>query len=243
MKAKEESYLKTSLGHLNFIFTNKKFGNLSKKVGDISQYHANRKKLLVLASEDRGVVKLEAQHKDLIIDLTSYKKIDDETIISADGLIFDLSLVNAWIAPADCAIIVLFDESAKIVCMIHASRLTLPQNIISKSIDKYLKKINSDSTKISAFISPSIGSSHYVFEPDIAKPLFDSSWDQFIKSDLDNKLHIDIKARCIFELKAGGIDKIITSTHSTGDGNFFSQSSGRFDPNLMGRNGFLVFRN
>jgi len=243
MSSETDSYLKSSVGNLNFIYTNKKFGNLSKKVGDVSRYQANRKKLLALAPVDRGIIKLKAQHKDSVIDLTSYQRIADETVVLVDGLIFDLSVANAWLAPADCAIIVLFNKSEKIVCMVHASRLTLPKNIISKSIKQYLKKIGGDSSKISAFISPSIDSSSYVFEPDIAKPLFGSDWDKFIKSDSDNKLHIDIQARCVAELKDNGIDKIVISTQNTGDGNFFSQSSGRLDPSLIGRNGFIVYKN
>jgi copper oxidase (laccase) domain-containing protein len=242
MSTNQSSYSLTSIGNLSFIYTNKKFGNLSHKFGDTSHYEQTKKRLLALAPENRFVIKLATEHKDSIIDLTSNKILEDDTTILGDGLIFDANLANVWLAPADCAIIVIFDKAEKIICVIHASRLTLPQNIIAKSITKYLKKISTDYSKISAFISPSIASSDYVFESNIAKTLFDNSWDKFIKPGPLNKLHVDIKARCISELKDSGIYNIVVAPQNTGNGNFFSQSQGRLNPNLIGRNGFIIFK-
>ncbi len=241
MNKKLSEYSRISLEGLNFIFTNKYFGNLSEIVGDTSNYTKNLDKFLSLAPINKKVIKLKAEHGDKIIDISSISNTKKYKVLKGDSLILNINLATAWIAPADCVIIVIFDKATDIICLIHASRLTIPKNIIPITIQTYLSKTKKSIKSLSAYLSPSIHSSNYVFEPNVANSLFDKSWNKFIKK-VDNKIEVDIKARAISDLKIAGIEDISIDSNNTADGNFFSNSEGRINQDLSGRNGFLIYK-
>ncbi len=233
MKSKQIFFhsLKSNLfKHLNmeFIITSK-FGGFSKMpqmpypnslnlgyhVGDdpilVSK---NRSKISSLFHAQKPLVWVNQIHSDKIID-ANHSYTQQETLLGdGDGIFCTNNNIKALIMMADCAGVLLYENTRHCFALLHAGRAGALNKIITKTITTY--KLNP--SNLYAYITPHIHSCCYEIQEKLAK---DMPQENLIFKD--NKIFFDLTYALESELKNLGVRYIEVSnicTYCRGDALF-----------------------
>lgn len=151
-----------------------------------------------------------------------------------DGLVSGKAGLVLAITVADCAVVLLADETARVVAACHAGWRGAAGGICSSALMRMVS-IGAETRRIRAYISPCISTAAFEVGEEVAQR-FD---DRFVVRRKEwPRPHVDLKSALRHELVTGGVSQnlIETSPECTVDGtDFFShRSSGGRTGRMMG---------
>ncbi len=130
--------------------------NVSFGVGDIAdRVEANR----LLVKESLGLNRLISArqvHGDGILAIGA-PPVKDQEYDGYDALITNQPGVGLMIQQADCQAVVLYDPVAHVVANVHAGWRGSAANIVARTIERMRADFGTDSSRVMAAISPSLG--------------------------------------------------------------------------------------
>jgi len=138
------------------------------------------------------------------------KKITESgTYEECDALMTDIRDVFLSITVADCAPILLFDASKRVLASVHAGWRGTEKQILLKTILAMQQEFRSVPGDVYAFIGPSAGVCCYEVGEEVAEK-FDS---QFVVQR-NGKLYVDIKKANEAQLQRAGVPGFNIETHN-----------------------------
>ncbi|WP_200762943.1 peptidoglycan editing factor PgeF [Nitrosophilus alvini] len=192
---------------MRYLFTNRHGGyskepystfNLAFHVGDDPKnVEKNRNFLKTLIKADR-IVFMDQVHGDRVVAIDE-KNIND--IHRCDAVLTHLKDVALCVMVADCNPILLYEPQKEIVAAVHAGRNGTFLGIVQKSVDMMKEFYGCDSSKIMAFIGPSIRKCCYEVSEEIAGVVKKCYGRKYIH----NERFLDLAAMNIDQLKSSGL--------------------------------------
>lgn len=237
----------SKLEELVFLYTDKSFGNMSSNVGDTSNNIQNRSKVLNQLPPGKRNVCITALHTDKIINADTVPPDDNAQpgleLYKCDALFADTKNANIWILPADCIPLILYTAGNTACGLVHISRKTIETELLKKSLAEFTQLYQIPFESVKVHLGPGVHKEHYIFPADTAKDLFGQNWQPFLYKTDDGDVYVDLQRRTLSELELLGVTKqeITTDQSDTANGRYFSQSKGREDSQLQGRNAAIVF--
>ncbi len=178
MKLKD---METSKNRENF------FQNLGIETQDIivpHQVHSNNVVVVSQKDKGKGAVNIES------------------TIAATDGLITSEKRTYLMILTADCLPILVYDPILEIVGAVHAGWRGLLEQIILRTIDKFID-LGSNAENLIVGIGPAICQKHFVVKNDVLKEFQDSY--QSATMVRNNDGYIDLKKVAVIDLKKANV--------------------------------------
>ena len=144
--------------------------------------------------------------------------VDDNYInnLKADALITNLKNTKLVIKTADCIPILLYDKQNKVISLIHCGWRGVINDIVLVTVSKMIKKYNTDTKNIYAYIYPSIRKCHFEVSEDTYNK-FKNHIENIAKytKQKELKYYIDLQNIIIDKLKTLGITNIKDSNICT----------------------------
>ena len=196
-------------------------------------------------TKSKNIILLNQVHSNKFCYIGKNSKINNNKF-KGDALITDKKSLPIAVLTADCAPILIYDESKEMVAAIHAGWKGAYKDIIKKVIDFMIKK-GCSSQNITAAIGPCISGNNYEVKEDFKK--------KFIKKDLNNiiffkrirdKNYFNLNKYINFQLESLNIKKIDVINKDTfnAKNNFFSaRRSISRNENDYGRNISIIMIN
>jgi len=143
------------------------------------------------------------------------------TYPSTDGLITQIPGLTLGIQVADCAAILLWDSTNKVIGALHAGWRGAAGDIVPMGIEKMLEQ-GADPNTMGAFVSPCISLRNF----EVGQEVADQFPDEFVDYKSYTKPHIDLKGFLKHQITEAGVfqDQIEISEQCTIDeaDNFYS---------------------
>jgi YfiH family protein len=203
------------------------FKNLNRGLNSINNKKNILKNLKTVSNKintkSKKIVLLNQIHSNKFCYISKNSKLNDDKF-NGDALVTDKRKIPIAILTADCAPILIYDESKKMIAAIHAGWKGAYKNIIKKVI-KFMIKKGCSSKNITAAIGPCISGNNYQVREDFIK--------RFIKKDKKNflffkktkgKNYFNLNKYIHFQLESLNIKKIDNIDKDTfnAKNNFFS---------------------
>lgn len=246
-KAEAIKSYNVTLGQLTLLCTDKSFGNMSSNVGDTSNHVQNRHNVLKQLPSEKRNVGITALHADKVVNAAVTPPDDNVQLglefYECDALLADTKNTNIWILPADCIPLILYTATSTVCGVVHISRKTIETDLLKTSIYEFSQAYSILPEDIKVHLGPGVHKEHYEFPADTARDLFGPSWQPFLSKTSRGDVEVDLQGRTLSELHLLGVNqkRITFDTIDTANGMYFSQSRGRQDPQLQGRNAAIVF--
>ena len=170
----------------------------------------------------KKIVLLNQVHSNKFHYISKYSKLNNK--FEGDALITDKRNIPIAVLTADCAPILIYDQSKQMIAAIHAGWKGAYKDIVKKVV-KFMIKKGCSPQNITAAIGPCISSINYQVREDFIK--------KFIKKDknniiffkkINNKNYFNLNKYIHFQLKSLDISKIdiINKDTFNAKNNFFS---------------------
>jgi YfiH family protein len=197
-----------------------------------------------IKAKPKKIVLLNQVHSNKFHFISKSSKLNDK--FEGDALVTDKKSIPIAILTADCAPILIHDESKKMIAAIHAGWKGAYKGIIQKVV-KFMIKKGCSPRNITAAIGPCISSNNYQVREDFIK--------KFIKKDKKNiiffkknkdKNYFNLSKYIHFQLRSLNIKKIDIINRDTfnAKNNFFSaRRSISHNENDYGRNISIIMIN
>ena len=175
-----------------------------------------------IKAKNKKIILLNQIHSNKFHYINIYSKLNNK--FEGDALITDRKKIPLAVLTADCAPVLIYDDSRKMIAAIHAGWKGSYKGIIKKVL-KFMIKKGCSPNNITAAIGPCISSNNYEVREDLIK--------KFIKKDekniiffkkTKNKNYFNLNKYIYFQLKSLNIRKIDTINKDTFNtkNNFFS---------------------
>jgi polyphenol oxidase len=197
-----------------------------------------------IRSKSKKIVLLNQIHSNKFHFISKRSKLKKKYV--GDALITDNCGVPIAVLTADCAPILIYDDSKKMVAAIHSGWKGAYRDIIKKVV-KFMIKKGCSSKNITAAIGPCISIKNYQVREDFIK--------KFVKKDkkniiffkkLKNKNYFSLNKYVNFQLKSLGVKKIDIidkDTFNTKNNFFSARRSISLNENDYGRNISIIMIN
>jgi YfiH family protein len=198
-----------------------------------------------IKTKSKKIILLNQIHSNKFHYIEKNSKLNNSKF-EGDALITNMRNIPIAVLTADCAPILMHDESNKMIAAIHAGWKGAYKDIISKVV-KFMIKKGCNPKNITAAIGPCISTNNYQVQQNFVK--------KFIKKDKKNKIffkttkdknYFNLNKYIYFQLKALNIKKIDVINKDTFDtkNNFFSaRRSISRNENDYGRNISVIMIN
>ncbi len=151
-------------------------------------------------------------------------------IKNVDGLITNKRKIPLMAMSADCAAVLIYDRSKKVISAIHSGRVGTQKEIVKIAIKKLINEYGSKSEDLAVEVGPSIGVCCYEISENLAK-----DFEKRYINTRDDRYYLDLKSMILDQLLSSGVkdDNIVVSDVCTScDKNYFSYrrdgKTGRF---------------
>lgn len=199
--------LKRQLNLIHGIF-GKEFGNISFKYGDKKAVRKNREKIcsdLKIKAQDLYEMEQISGSKIKILGYKDIKRLKNNLVPGADGLITNKKEIYLMVKTADCFPIILFDPIKKVIGVLHVGKKGLEENILLKGRKKLIKYFGVKAENILVGIGPGIYRCCYKY-----KKFFQENsliWKAFLKKENNQYKSLDLFGFIINQLAKLGIRK------------------------------------
>ena len=188
--------------------------NIQKNIQLVSQKINCKKELLITLNQKHTA------------DVIYFKNIDSvKNKLTGDAIVTKIKNIGIGILTADCAPILLFDPSKKIIGCIHSGWKGALNGVIKNTINKF-KELDSDIDNLIAVIGPCIGKKSYEVKNDFYDHFisFNNANKKFFSKAKTDKYLFDLRAFIndeIYNLNIKNIENIELDTFSEHN-NFYS---------------------
>ena len=158
--------------------------NVSKNLEFVSKEIGCKKNLLIT---------LNQKHSNRVIFFDSEKSIKNK--LTGDAIVTKIKNVAIGILTADCAPILLYDPSKKIIGCVHSGWKGALSGVIKNTVEKF-KELNSDISDIIAVIGPCLAKESYEVKNDFYQEFLEKNpkYEQFFEKINYNKYFFDLRA-------------------------------------------------
>ena len=197
-----------------------------------------------IKTKHRKIILLNQVHSNKFHYIDMHSKLNKKFV--GDALVTDKRNIPIAVLTADCAPVLIYDDSKQMIAAIHAGWRGAYKNIIEKVV-KFMITKGCSSQNITAAVGPCISSNNYEVKEDFKK--------MFIKKDKQNiiffnrnkkKNYFNLNKYIYFQLKSLNIKKIdiINKDTFNAKNNFFSaRRSINHNENDYGRNISVIMIN
>jgi len=206
-------------------FENLKHCFFSKKNGFSKGYYAslncglgsddkkeNVLKNLNLVSQKIGcknelLITLNQTHSNKVVYFESESSIKNK--LPGDAIVTKIKNIGIGILTADCAPILLYDHSKKIIGCIHSGWKGALNGVIKNTVKKF-KELNSNIDNLIAVVGPCIGKENYKVKIDFFKRFISQNlkYEEFFKKIADEKYIFDLRGFINSEISDSNIKNI-----------------------------------
>ncbi|MGE4398313.1 MAG: peptidoglycan editing factor PgeF [Campylobacterales bacterium] len=182
--------------------TDKNHGNFADYVGEDANTLEKRR---VEFAKTQKIVLLKQVHGDIVLEVDSGKIEPNGAFYfggEADGMITNEAGVTLAIQTADCAGVLLYDETNKAIAALHAGRKGAELNILGKCVAKMQDLYGTKPDKLAVYIGVHIRGCCYELPADMAKE-FDKYENAVEKRD--GKHYLDIAKVILSQARSLGI--------------------------------------
>jgi len=160
-----------------------------------------------ISSKNNVLITLNQIHSNQVIYLDNKNSIKDK--LSGDAIVTKVKNVAIGILTADCAPILIYDDTKKIIGCIHSGWKGALNGVIKNTVNKF-KELNSNVNNLVAVVGPCIGQESYEVKVDFFKKFLSKSKEneQFFKKILNEKYVFDLRAFINYELSKANIKNI-----------------------------------
>jgi YfiH family protein len=192
---------------IKFGFSTKKGGtspppyymNLSTNVGDKKENVLKNRNIFfkTLGIKHENVSTQNQIHSTNICYISKPEYVEDN-----DGLYTDKKNNFLAISGADCITIFLYEPGKKVVAGVHSGWKGTKEKILTKMVTELQKRFSIETTKLVAYIGPSICQEHYEVGEDIA-----NMFNEEIKVFKNGKYYLNLKSDNVDQLLKLGVRK------------------------------------
>lgn len=221
-------------------------GNMSFRVGDVSQALENRQALL----EKHGLqyescIAMQCDHGDtiLIVEETNAEKgaKTQAEMPVAEVLLTDSSAVSLMLLTADCVPAVLYDPKHHAVALAHLNRKTIAHHLAARVVETMTATYNTEPAELLVWFEPHIHATNYRF----TLPLTESLLPELAAycTEKDGQVNIDFAAAHFDELTNCGIPNTnitVSEIDVYQDENYFSHVASKTGLKPAGRHATVV---
>jgi YfiH family protein len=160
-----------------------------------------------IGSKNNVLVTLNQIHSNQVIYLDNENSIKDK--LNGDAIVTKVKNVAIGILSADCAPILLYDDTKKIIGCIHSGWKGALNGVIKNTVNKF-KELNSNVNNLVAVVGPCIGQESYEVKIDFFKKFLikNKENEQFFKKIPNEKYFFDLRAFINYELSQANINNI-----------------------------------
>lgn len=160
----------------------------------------------------KGIITVKQVHGNSIFIID--KPVDDISSLQkeamenpSDAIITNQSNIGIGVFTADCVPVILYDDTEKIVAVVHAGWRGSIKGIISMVIKQMVKIFHIHPANIKIILGPFIGSCCYTVGKVVIEELqrVNSDWNRYLIYSKDGKTQLDLKALNIYQAEAEGI--------------------------------------
>ncbi|MBQ3021366.1 MAG: polyphenol oxidase family protein [Bacilli bacterium] len=200
------------------ICTRKKDGNMSYKYSNNRDLVTNNKNKIFKKFKLNKCVLMQVTNKDKISYIDNF---DSEEVIS-DTIITKTKNVFIYLNYGDCIPMITYDKKQNIIGYTHLGWQSTNCDLHIKTIDYFIKKLNSNIKDLKVILGPSIKKDSYILKNPIQ--LNNSRWNDFLYRLKEDYYKIDLNGYIVNGLKDKGIKHIKNSKIDTvKDERYFSQ--------------------
>lgn len=125
-----------------------------------------------------------------------------------DALVTQVPGLALAIQVADCAVVLLADDTQKIAGAVHAGWRGAAGDILPKTVEQ-MRRLGAEENNLKAFISPCISLNHF----EVGEEVADQFPDRFVDYEGFKKPHIDLKAFLNYQMLEMGIEEMHVEIH------------------------------
>ena len=221
--------------------------NIAENVGDArASVIANRKVICATANLDgRRFACMEQLHSDAIAVVSPTTPNLDQAVAvgGIDALICNQPDITLMAQSADCPMILLHDEKAGALAVIHSGWRSTLANITGKTVAKMKREFGCKPEDLSAGVAPCICREHYEVGTEVSSKFQqeypDLPAEDYLKGTGSGKSYLDLAAIISWQLKCSGVNSIEVSGLCTYEREDFFYSHRR-DNGKTGRFGLFA---
>ena len=175
----------------------------------------NRKNVLMnlnsvckkIGCKDENLITLNQIHSNKVLYFENESSIKNK--LSGDAIVTRVKNVAIGILAADCAPILLYDDTKKIIGCIHSGWKGALDGIIRNTVNKF-KELNSNMDNVIAVVGPCIGKKSYEVKIDLYEKFVKQNlkYEEFFKKTEDKKYIFDLRAFINNEISDSNIKNI-----------------------------------
>jgi len=198
-----------SKGH--FLSLNCGLGSSDKRENVLKNLNFVSKKI---GCKDEVLITLNQIHSNKVIYFENENSIKNN--LSGDAIVTKIKNVAIGILSADCAPILLYDHSKKIIGCIHSGWKGALNGVIRNTVKKF-KELDSNIDNLTAVVGPCIGKENYEVKIDFYKRFVGQNlkYEEFFKKIADEKYIFDLRAFINNEISDSNIKNIENITMDT----------------------------
>tara|TARA_B100001964_G_scaffold189716_1_gene211523 strand:- start:21 stop:782 length:762 start_codon:yes stop_codon:yes gene_type:complete len=206
--SKKNGFSKGSYASLNCgLESGDKKENVLKNINLVSQK---------IGCKDELLITLNQTHSNKVVYFENESSIKNK--LPGDAIVTKIKNVGIGVLTADCAPILLYDHSKKIIGCIHSGWKGALNGVIKNTVKKF-KELNSNIDNLIAVVGPCIGKESYKVKIDFFKRFISQNlkYEEFFKKITDEKYIFDLRGFInseIFNSNIKNIENIEMDTFS-----------------------------
>ncbi len=206
--SKKNGFSKGSYASLNCgLESGDKKENVLKNINLVSQK---------IGCKDELLITLNQTHSNKVVYFENESSIKNK--LPGDAIVTKIKNVGIGVLTADCAPILLYDHSKKIIGCIHSGWKGALNGVIKNTVKKF-KELNSNIDNLIAVVGPCIGKESYKVKIDFFKKFINQNlkYEEFFKKITDEKYIFDLRGFInseIFNSNIKNIENIEMDTFS-----------------------------
>ena len=182
--SKKNGFSKGSYASLNCgLESGDKKENVLKNINLVSQK---------IGCKDELLITLNQTHSSKVVYFENESSIKNK--LPGDAIVTKIKNVGIGVLTADCAPILLYDHSKKIIGCIHSGWKGALNGVIKNTVKKF-KELNSNIDNLIAVVGPCIGKESYKVKIDFFKKFINQNlkYEEFFKKITDEKYIFDLR--------------------------------------------------
>jgi len=160
-----------------------------------------------IGCKDKALITLEQTHSNKVVYFENESSIKNK--LPGDAIVTKIKNVAIAILTADCAPILLYDHSKKIIGCIHSGWKGALNGVIRNTVKKF-KELNSDTDNLIAVVGPCIGKESYKVKIDFYEKFISQNlkYEEFFKKIEDKKYIFDLRGLINNEISDSNIKNV-----------------------------------
>ena len=177
-----------SKGH--YLSLNCGLGSADKKESVLKNLNLVSQKI---GCKDDRLVTLNQMHSNKVVYFENESSIKNK--LDGDAIVTKIKNVAIGILTADCAPILLYDHSKKIIGCVHSGWKGALNGIVKNTVKKF-KELNSNIDDLIAVVGPCIGKDNYEVKIDFKEKFINQNikYEKFFKKVTDEKYFFDLRS-------------------------------------------------